>query len=95
MLKMTHWSGPADTGGKVNSGAAFIQNDGLVLSKFGFSRDVYVMGIHHSPDPLVPGADVVVLVCAVVKLPSSAFRRRRNRSCHINAFKLSKNSNDM
>lgn len=64
----------------MKSGVAFIQNDGWVLSKSGFSRDVYVMGIHHRPDPIVSGADVVVLVCAVIKLPFSAFLRRRKRS---------------
>lgn len=74
----------------MSSGVAFIQNDGWVLSKSGFSSDVYVMGIHHRPNPIVPDADVVVLVCTVVKLLFSAFRRRRKRSCNKNVFKLTR-----
>jgi hypothetical protein len=48
------------------------------------------MGIHHKPNRVVPGADVVVLVCVVVKLLFSAFRRRRKRSCNKNVFTLTR-----
>lgn len=64
----------------MSDGVAFIQNNGLVLLKSGFSRDVYVMGIHHRSDLCAPGTDVVVLVWTVVMLLLSALRRRRKRS---------------
>jgi hypothetical protein len=72
----------------VNVGVAFNQNDGWVLLKSGFSRDVYVMGTHHKLDTSALGADEVVLVCVAVKVLFSALRRRRKRSCSNDVFKL-------
>ena len=69
-------------------GVAFNQNDGRVLMKSGFSRDVYVIGTHHKFDPSAPGAAVVVLICAAVKVPFSGLRRRRKRPCSNDIFKL-------
>lgn len=85
---MTQWSADADKRGKVSAGVAFNQNDGRVLLKSGFSRDVYVIGTHHKFDPSAPGAGVVVLICAAVKVPFSGLRRRRKRSCSNDIFKL-------
>jgi hypothetical protein len=74
----------------VSAGVAFNQNDGFVLLKSGFSRDVYVIGTHHKSDPSAPGAGVVVLVCAVVKVLFSGLRRRRKRSCSNDTFNLTR-----